>query len=213
MTFKLNRFSGVLKNSGEEGLEYEDGESRFFATPQDPDERQLEESRWNMRALNINAQAIDRDKAIARLRNLWRDDDMMQALGDEAIDRLAPFIDLVSVPADQEIIVQDEHSDFMFVLLQGSISVLRKQEWGDVMVLATVAPGEMLGEMSLIDAGERFSTCLTRFECDIAVITAHHLEQMILSEPAAAARLILLLARKLSLRLRVVSARLGGRKT
>jgi CRP/FNR family cyclic AMP-dependent transcriptional regulator len=91
--------------------------------------------------------------------------------------------------------------------------VVRKQEWGETLVLANVQAGEMLGEMSLLDGGVRFSTCVTRSECDVAVLTADGLDRMIATEPQIAASLIALLARKISLRLRVVSARLGGRKT
>jgi CRP-like cAMP-binding protein len=126
---------------------------------------------------------------------------------------MAPYIKFVTVSAEREIIVQDELGDFMLVLLKGAISVVRKQEWGEVLVLANVTPGEMLGEMSLLDGGVRFSTCMTRSECEIAIITAEGLDQMIVGESQIAATLIALLARKLSLRLRVVSARLGGRKT
>ena len=48
--------------------------------------------------------------------------------------------------------------------------------------------------------------------CDIAVLSADAMDEMLSAEPALAANLIALLARKLSLRLRVVSARLSDNK-
>jgi hypothetical protein len=206
-----SRFFGLLKNTGEEGLQHEDGESRFFAL--DPDAQQLQPTGWAVRAKAVKAQPVDAARGIQALRKLWQSDAMMQALGAPAIERMGPFIQFASVPADQEVIQQDELGDFMLVVLRGTISVVRKQEWGEVLVLANVSPGEMLGEMSLLDGGVRFSTCMTRSECEIAVISAEGLDHMIAHEPQIAASLIALLARKLSLRLRVVSARLGGRKT
>ncbi len=74
-------------------------------------------------------------------------------------------------------------------------------------------PGELLGEMSLLDSGMRFSVCTSLTECEIAVLSAQALDEMMAADPALAASLIALLARKLSRRLRVVSARLSDKKS
>lgn len=208
-----NRFFGLLKNTGEEGLPHEDGESRFFALNAEEAAALPQTTGWDQRAHQVGAAPMAEQLGRMQLRKLWQADPMMSALGAATMERMSAFVSFATVPAEREIIVQDELGDYMLVVLRGSVSVVRKQEWGEVLVLANVSAGEMLGEMSLLDGGVRFSTCLTRSECDIAVITADHLDQMIANEPQIAASFIALLARKLSLRLRVVSARLGGRKT
>ncbi len=58
----------------------------------------------------------------------------------------------------------------------------------------------------------RFSACTTVGECEIGVLSADAMDDMMLADPPLAANLIALLARKLSLRLRVVSARLSEQK-
>lgn len=207
------RFFGLLKNTGEEGLPHEEGESRFFALPPEDAATLQPTMGWNTRSQQVRAVPLEPRLGLAQLRKLWQSDPMMSALSGAALERMAPYIQFTTVPAEREVVQQDELGDYMLVLLRGNISVVRKQEWGELLVLAHVNPGEMLGEMSLLDGGVRFSTCMTRTECDIAVITAESLDHMIAGEPQIAATLIALLARKLSLRLRVVSARLGGRKT
>jgi hypothetical protein len=67
--------------------------------------------------------------------------------------------------------------------------------------------------MSLLDSGLRFSACTTLNECEIAVLSAEGLDSMMTEEQQLAASLIALLGRKLSLRLRVVSARLSDRQS
>jgi hypothetical protein len=207
------RFFGLLKNTGEEGLPHEEGESRFFALNPAEAAALPQATGWSARAHQVKAEPLDEKKGLTQLRKLWLLDPMMSSLGGQSVERMAPYSQFASVPGEQELIQQDEHGDYLLVLLKGAISVVRKQEWGEVLVLANVSQGEMLGEMSLLDGGVRFSTCVTRSECQIAVITAEALDHMIAGEPQIAATLIALLARKLSLRLRVVSARLGGRKT
>ena len=63
--------------------------------------------------------------------------------------------------------------------------------------------------MSLLDSGIRFSTCTSLTDCEIAVLSAEAMDEMMAHDAPLAASLIALLARKLSLRLRVVSARLS----
>jgi len=99
------------------------------------------------------------------------------------------------------------------VILTGAIAVDRLQPWGERLRLTEARPGDILGEMSLLDSGMRFSVCTSLTECTIAVLGAQALDEMMLAEPAVAASLIALLARKLSLRLRAVSARLGEKKS
>lgn len=208
-----NRFFGLMKSTGEDGLAHQDGESRFFALPSELQAAQPEPEAWSKRVAEIHGHPLETPLGLVQLRKLWNADALMSPLGGNALERMVPYIQFHTLPPDREVIRQDELGDFLLVLLRGSISVVRKQEWGEMLVLAQVTPGEMLGEMSLLDGGERFSTCITRSECDIAVLTADGLDRMMSGEPRIAATLTTLLARKLSMRLRVVSARLGGRKS
>ncbi|MEN9397695.1 MAG: hypothetical protein RLZ81_2225, partial [Pseudomonadota bacterium] len=129
-----------------------------------------------------------------------------------AIQRMGRFFDFATVPASRDIIRQDEYGNFMVVLLKGNIAVDRLQPWGERLRLAETRPGEILGEMSLLDSGIRFSACTTLGECEVAVLSAEGMDEMLSAEPGLAANLIAVLARKLSLRLRVVSARLSDKK-
>ena len=125
------------------------------------------------------------------------------------MQRLEKFFVFAQVQADRDVIRQDEYGNFMIVVLTGTIAVDRAQPWGEQLHLAETRPGDILGEMSLLDSGIRFSTCTTLSECEIAVLSADALDDMMIQDPALAASLVALLARKLSLRLRVVSTRLS----
>lgn len=122
------------------------------------------------------------------------------------------LLEFATVAGERDSIRQDEYGNFMVVALRGSIAIDRVQPWGERLRLAQATPGEILGEMSLLDNGLRFSGCTTLRECDIAILNAEALEAMLTTEPALAANLITQLARKLSLRLRIVSARLSDKQ-
>lgn len=162
---------------------------------------------WDARAVEVGARRLPTAQGGRLLRGLWSKDRFMKGLSPDALARLERFFEYAVVPADRDIIRQDEYSNFMVVLLSGSVAIDRVQPWGEHVRLAEARPGDMLGEMSLLDSGIRFSHCVSLTECEVAVMDPRALDEMMGNDPALAASLIGLLARKLSLRLRAVSAR------
>ena len=167
---------------------------------------------WEARAAEVGATRLNASSGMKLLQGLWGKDKYMSQLDKDAIGRLEPFFEFASVAANRDLIRQDEYGNFMVVLLRGNIAIDRVQPWGERLNLAEATPGEILGEMSLLDSGMRFSLCTTLNPCDIAILSADAMDEMLSSAPALAASFIALLARKLSLRLRVVSARLSDKK-
>jgi CRP-like cAMP-binding protein len=167
---------------------------------------------WEARAVEIDAKRINATRGTKLLQSLWSKDKYMSHLDAEAIQSMERFFDFATVPPNRDVIRQDEYGNFMLVLLSGTIAVDRVQPWGERLRLAETRPGEILGEMSLLDSGIRFSACTTMNECEVAALSAEGMDDMMSANPQLAANLIALLARKLSLRLRVVSARLSEKK-
>ena len=168
---------------------------------------------WEARANEVGAKRMQATRGSKLLQALWSKDTYMARLGPDAVPRLERFFDFASLPANRDVIRQDEYGNFMIVLLTGTIAVDREQPWGDRLRLTEARPGDILGEMSLLDSGMRFSMCTSLTDCEIAVLSAQALDEMMAADPALAAGLVALLARKLSRRLRMVSARLSDKKS
>ncbi len=164
---------------------------------------------WEARAVEVAASKLPKIHGRKSLEQVWKQDANMSQLSVHAIERLQRFFVFASIPPSRDVIRQDEYGSFMVVLLAGSIGVDRRQPWGEYLRLAETRPGDILGEMSLLDGGIRFSTCTTLTDCEVAVLSAEALEDMLTNDAPLAAALVSLLARKLSLRLRVVSSRLS----
>jgi len=167
---------------------------------------------WEARANEVGARRVPAARGLKLLQGLWAKDRYMSRLEAGAVQRLEKYFDFAIVPADRDIIRQDEYGNFMIVLLTGTIAVDRLQPWGERLRLTEARPGDILGEMSLLDSGQRFSVCTTLAECEIAVLGTEAMDEMMGADPQLAAGLVALLARKLSMRLRVVGARLSDRQ-
>lgn len=164
---------------------------------------------WEARAVEVGAKRLPASKGGKLLQALWSKDKYMAHLDQDAVRRMENFFEFAQVPPNRDLIRQDEYGNFMIVLLSGTIAVDRLQPWGEQLRLAETRPGDILGEMSLLDSGIRFSACTTLTDCEIAVLSAEGMDDMMVKDPQLAACLVALLARKLSLRLRAVSARLS----
>lgn len=164
---------------------------------------------WEARAAEVGAQRLSPSHGGKLLQALWAQDKHMALLGQNAIARLVQFLQFAQVAAQRDVIRQGEYGNFMVVLLSGAIAVDRTQPSGEPWRLTQTRPGDILGEMSLLDSGVRFSSCTTLSDCDIAVLSADAMDDMMANDAPLAASLVALLSRKLSLRLRAVSTRLS----
>ena len=209
----MKKILEVLGHKGKSEPNDEQPDSTLFTSPfagLDPESTRL--IPWEARAVEVGASRLGSERGTKLLQSLWTKDKYMHQLDKAAIARLGHFFQFATVAPNRDIIRQDEYGDFMLVLLSGGIAVDRMQPWGERLRLSESLPGEILGEMSLLDSGMRFSVCTTLTTCEIAVLDAETLDEMLGADPALAANLIALLARKLSLRLRSVSARLSNKK-
>ena len=185
--------------------------SSYFATQfqDNQQDTQLMVS-WDARAIDLHTRPYDPALGTLALVKIFGQDPQLSQLGPEALASFGRYLEYVQVEAGRQVIGQDEQGDFMLIVLDGTVAVERVQPWGAKARLGESRAGDVLGEMSLLDAGARFSACTTLTPAKFAVLGAAALDRMMQHEPRLAAALLAWLARRLSLRLRQVSARLSA---
>jgi CRP-like cAMP-binding protein len=165
---------------------------------------------WAVRASQLQVRPVDANDGAQRFARAWNNDRHTVALADLELRRLTEYLSFVQIAPDSEVIAQDEQGDYLLIVLEGTIAVDRVQPWGGRARLGEARVGDLLGEMSLLDAGTRFSSCRTLTPCVVAVLEAQALDRMMKDDARLAAVLLAALARRLSLRLRQASARLSA---
>lgn len=165
---------------------------------------------WPERAPQVGAQPLPAAEAAALFVQVWQREPHVLPLADDELQRLAAWAQVVEVPAGRALIRQDEFGDYLLIVLEGVLLVERTVPGSKSMRLAEARPGDMLGEMSLLDSGSRFSLVTTVGSCRIAVLQAEPFHRLMTEEPRIALALMAALSRRLSLRVRQLSARLGA---
>jgi len=91
---------------------------------------------------------------------------------------------------------EGESGDVMFVIQSGAVRIT-KEVGGEERVLATLGPGEFLGEMAILNGKPRTATAIVVETARCLVIEAKTLESMVARNAEIALRLIKKLAKRL----------------
>lgn len=121
---------------------------------------------------------------------------------------LAHFMNVYQAPAGVEIIREGESGDFMLMVIDGRVEVIKQDRARMPQVIAVVDAGKTLGEMSMIDGEARFATCVSLEPTVIAVLDRENLARIIVEQPMLGAKILMQMVLMLSQRLRATSGRL-----
>lgn len=108
----------------------------------------------------------------------------------------------------QEIIREGEPGDFMLLLLDGGIEIVRIGKTGLPQRISLAGPGKTLGEMSLVDGEPRFASCIALDEVTFAVLDRMGLGQILALEPHLGIKILMQMLVLLNQRLRDAGKRL-----
>ena len=126
----------------------------------------------------------------------------------EDIQRLTAFMQIYRAEATQMVIRESDIDDYMLLIIQGKVEIVKTDSHRNLQPMTTVGPGATLGEMSMIDGEARFATCMALEPTTFAVLSRDSLVQIILEEPALGAKVLVKLVTLLSQRLRQTSSNL-----
>jgi len=126
-------------------------------------------------------------------------------LGWQELQSLAAYFDAWRADAGTYVCRQGEQSDFMCMLFQGRVRIVKEDLQHTSKEIASVGPGQVVGEMALIDGEPRSASVIVTTPVLLLVLDEDHCTQMADQMPRLWAKLLLQLARTMSKRLRQTS--------
>jgi CRP-like cAMP-binding protein len=123
------------------------------------------------------------DTVKSRIKDVYRLG-VLKALNLEQVARLTDAAQIVNCRANQLLIEKGHTADSMYILIEGGLEVTIPNELGEQVVVASIWPGDCVGEMSLLTGEPRsanvrakvHSTLLEITKADIAPIFESHPE-------------------------------------
>jgi CRP-like cAMP-binding protein len=122
------------------------------------------------------------------------------ALSSSELDALLAALQTEYVAAGETLITQGTPSDALYLVWDGSLDVEFASKRGGS--LSRLGPGEVVGEVSLLDPGPATATVYSDAGCTVLVLRRVRLERLWNDHPGTAARFLAHLCRELAHRIR-----------
>ena len=73
-------------------------------------------------------------------------------------------------PKNSMVILEEEFGDIIFIILNGTVKITRVNDEGKEVILALLGPGEIFGEMAILDGEARSANALAQEDCELLAI-------------------------------------------
>jgi CRP/FNR family cyclic AMP-dependent transcriptional regulator len=117
---------------------------------------------------------------------------MFEQFSRKDLEKIARASDEISVPAGSVILEQGSEGYEAYVILSGSVVVRRNGR-----KIATLGPGAILGEMSLLDHGQRTASAICETECALLVLSQGSFLGAVMDVPLLANKLLVTLVSRI----------------
>ncbi len=116
--------------------------------------------------------------------------ELFEHLSDEDRARLAEVVDLRTMSAGSTLFTTGQPGDSLFIVRSGEVELYIKDTAGQKIVLTVAGPGEIFGELALLDRGARTATALALSHAELLELDREDLLLLFQKTPAAALRLL-----------------------
>ncbi len=103
---------------------------------------------------------------------------------------LASVIDETAFPSGSTLFHAGDPGDSLYIVRKGEIELYIKDTVGQKIVLATAQPGDMFGELAMLDEGARTATALALTDSEVLVLDRSDLVLLFQRKPEAALHML-----------------------
>lgn len=115
---------------------------------------------------------------------------MFELLNEDDRVALATVVDELNVPAGHTLFQAGDPGDSLFIVRKGEIELFIKDTTGQKIVLTKSEPGDMFGELAMLDMGARTATALALSESEVLVLDRDDLVMLFQRKPEAALHML-----------------------
>jgi CRP/FNR family transcriptional regulator, cyclic AMP receptor protein len=113
------------------------------------------------------------------------------------VEQLRGAMAPVTLRAGRTLFEQGDEATSLFVVEEGHLKIGRRTPVGRQRILALTGPGDMIGEMSLLDGSSRDGTATAVTDCVLLELSQADFDAYLAARPAVVAALFSLIGRRL----------------
>jgi CRP/FNR family cyclic AMP-dependent transcriptional regulator len=133
------------------------------------------------------------DTLIDSLSKIW----LFKELSPDDLARLAQLARTKVYKARETIVSKGDPANEFYVVLRGRAKVTARGIEGTEAAINVMGPGEVFGEVGILDCQPRSATVVTLEECEIAIVDKHAFDGLLAASPGVTMRLLAVLASRI----------------
>ena len=102
-----------------------------------------------------------------------------------------------SFPAGVRVFHEGDHSDACYLVRSGDLRVTREHSDGRAIALATLGPGDIFGELAMLDGEARSASVETLTDSQLLALSAADFRRLLADHPQISVKLVVALTRRL----------------
>lgn len=138
----------------------------------------------------------DSEESLSPL-ELLRSVPLFSDLAEGELERFSRVAVPRSFPAATRVFHEGDHSDACYIVRSGSFRVTREHSDGRAITLATLGPGDIFGELAMLDGEVRSASVESLADGELLALPAGEVRSLLARHPEIAGKLIAALVRRL----------------
>ncbi len=122
---------------------------------------------------------------------------LFSELSREELERISRVSIARSFPAGVRVFHEGDHSDACYLVRKGDLRVTREHPDGRAIALATLGPGDIFGELAMLDGEARSASVETLSDSELLALPAADVRRLLADHPGISVKLIAALTRRL----------------
>ena len=121
---------------------------------------------------------------------------LLVGLSDGELERISQVAIPRSYPRGARVFHEGDESDACYVIRNGEVRVTREHSDGRAIALATLGPGEIVGELAMLDGEVRSASVEALTDVELLAIAARDMRALLERNPEITAKLVVALTRR-----------------
>jgi CRP/FNR family transcriptional regulator len=139
----------------------------------------------------------DRDEQARATLDLLRRVPLFSELSEADLRRVLSVAIPRSFPKGVRVFHEGDHSDACYIVRAGDLRVTREHSDGRAIALATLAEGDIFGELAMLDGQARSASVETLSDSELLALPASDMRRLLASHPEITVKLVIALTRRL----------------
>jgi len=122
---------------------------------------------------------------------------LFSELSDQDLEQIASVAVPRSYPKGVRVFHEGDHSDACYIVRSGDLRVTREHPDGRAIALATMGPGDIFGELAMLDGEARSASVEALSECELLALPATDVRRLLQASSEITVKLVVALTRRL----------------